>query len=116
MTGLSARTLWRAYGQTGYVFTSDRHRHLRAVLHDALTAKLDVDAAERDALRSENAALREAVVMARDMLTEYPPHIEDYGGDWYCGPCEVKLPGKHADDCEYQQTLAACNAALEVKA
>ena len=52
MTGLSAKTLWQAYTRTGYVFTSDPRRHLRAVLHDALTAKLDADAAERDAQRN----------------------------------------------------------------
>ena len=66
--------------------------------------------------RPEEDALRTLLDRARDMLTNYPPHYEDYGGDCYCGPCAAKWPGNHADDCEYVQLMADIDAALEVKA
>jgi hypothetical protein len=83
-------------------------------LESAITAKLDADAAERDALRA-------ALVQARNMLTKYPPISRAIDGSRrWCMECGSEIwpfsPMECLDDCEYQQTLAACNAALEVKA
>ena len=64
MTGLSAKTLWWAYRQVNIrrwglmrnertldVARLDHYGQFSNKLYNALTAKLDADAAERDALR-----------------------------------------------------------------
>lgn len=68
-------------------------------------------------------ALRGALVQARSFMLRHVPADSDEVCDttvWYCECCEAPLneDGSHSDgqpDCEYQQTLATINAALEVK-
>lgn len=142
MTGLSAKMLWWAYTQTGYVSrhpNDDPRRVLRAKLHDALTAKLDADAQERNILRLQLTGAQGATRMVMD---EFRACRETQEGvlrqaraallqpvamgeweDWWleCTRCHGKGPVQdgrlssvvHREDCEREKLLAAIDAALE---